>query len=490
MVKTQEKDTAKSCGNQGLEGHSGKAVRIGPSTAYSYCSERLSAFGGLLGLTKFMDAVQFEELFTSHYIPPGRTPELGHFKMVYGIIILLYIGFNRIWHFLYLRFDSMLCGIFGVVKLPYVTTYWRYVDSLGINQGRSLLKVMGELRRRVWQACGIRHTLVHIDMDTTVETLYGKQQGGRKGHNTKHRGKKAYRPVLGFIEETREYIAGKLRAGETIGGEEAASLIRSFRKYLPECVKKVIIRGDGEFISWDAVKAAEAEGYHYIFGSKRHAPPFADARWYRVSRKDGVAYNESVYQPQGWEKACRFVVMRIPKEIPAEGEVQMELLEDGMYTYRTFATNRPGRPHGVIEEYDKRADCENLIGEAKREGLSAIPSGKFLSNYAYFQLVMLIYNIWRYCKIMAEQSLREDKAKEDEAAKVLRGIQDNTIWIARLKLLLIAAKITMHAKTNEVKYSQHDSRVPGLFRFMGYLDNLRSRLRPWLIGADPKAAFS
>jgi hypothetical protein len=77
MVKTQEKDTAKSYGNQGLRGHSGKAVRIGPSTAYSYCSERLSAFGGLLGLMKFMDAVQFEELFTRHYIPPGRTARTG-----------------------------------------------------------------------------------------------------------------------------------------------------------------------------------------------------------------------------------------------------------------------------------------------------------------------------------------------------------------------------------------------------------------------------
>jgi len=85
--------------------------------------------------------------------------------------------------------------------------------------------------------------------------------------------------------------------------------------------------------------------------------------------------------------------------------------------------------------------------------------------------------------------VKEDEAKEDDAVKVLRGIQDNTIWIARLKLLLIAAKITMHAKTNEVKYSQHDSRVPGLFRFMGYLDNLRNSQRPWLIGADPRPHF-
>jgi len=59
-----------------------------------------------------------------------------------------------------------------------------------------------------------------------VETIYGSKQGGRKGHNTKHRGKKGFRPVLCFISETREYFAGKLRRGETMGGEEDSALIR------------------------------------------------------------------------------------------------------------------------------------------------------------------------------------------------------------------------------------------------------------------------
>jgi len=162
--------------------------------------------------------------------------------------MLLFIGFNRIWHFIYIQLDSMLCSIFNVVKLPYVTTYWRYVDSLGINQGKSLLKVISALRERVWQLCGIIYETIHIDIDTTVETIYGNQQGGRKGHNSRNRGKKGYRPVLCFIEETREYITGKLRKGETMGGEEVAALIRTFKNYLPGCVQKVILRGDGEFI--------------------------------------------------------------------------------------------------------------------------------------------------------------------------------------------------------------------------------------------------
>jgi len=481
MVKTQNKDNAGRLINQGKEEWLWRAMKIGPSTAHEYCSERLSPFGGLLGLVKFMDAVKFKEIFDGFYKLPARTPELGNYSMVYGIIMLLFIGFNRIWHFVYIRIDPMLCSIFDVVKLPYVTTYWRYVDSLGINQGKSLLDVMSALRERVWQICGISYRSIHINIDTTVETIYGKQQGGRKGHNSKNRGKEGLRPVLCFIEETREYFTGKLRAGKTIGGEEVAALIRSFRKYLPGCVKRVILRGDGEFISWDAVKAAIEEGYNFIFGNKVCNPPFEASQWYKIRKKDTIEYNELMYQPMGWDHACRFVVMRIPKEeVSNSKQVQLELLEDERYKYRIFVPSLKGKPHAVIEEFDRMSDFENLIGEAKREGLDAIPSAKFASNYAYFQLVMLAYNIWRSFKMIAEQSQAEPEEQEKQPECSLKGIMNNTIRIARLKLLFLAAKIRSHSGTGTVKYSQHDSRVAGLFKFLEYLDKLRQQIRPWL----------
>ena len=484
MVKRQDKDSTGSCGNQGEAGCQPKASKIGHSTAYDYCRERLSPFGGLLGLVKFFDLVKFKEIFEGFYRPPDRMPEMGHYNMVYGILLLLFIGFTRVWHFLYIQFDAMVCGIFNTVKLPYVTTYWRYVDSLGINQGKSLLMVMSALRERVWQLCGLSYQKIHINIDTTVETIYGSQQGGRKGHNPKNRGKKGFRPVLCFIQETREYFMGKLRRGDTIGGEEVAALIRTFKKYLPACVKKVTLRGDGEFISWEAVKAARDEGFHYIFGNKRSTPPFDPARWYKVRKRDSAEYNEVMYQPAGWDDACRFVSMRIPKDTPSEGATQIELLEDGNYTYRIFVTDLTRPAHQVIEEYDQRADCENLIGEAKREGLEAIPSRKFGNNYAYFQIVMLAYNIWRSFKMLAAHGMRETERPDatPEAACKAQEIVDNTIRIGRLKLLFIAAKVAMHSGTTEVKYSRHDSRVAGLFRFMDYLDKRRRQVRPWLSG--------
>ena len=124
-------------------------------------------------------------------------------------------------------------------------------------------------------------------------------------------------------------------------------------------------------------------------------------------KKDAVEYNEALCLPAGGGEACGFVSMRIPQEAPVEGNTQLEFLEDANYKYRTFVTDLTQPAYKVIEEYDQRADCENLIGDAKREGLEAIPSRKFGNNYAYFQIAMLAYNIWRSFKMLAAHAMRE-----------------------------------------------------------------------------------
>ena len=186
-----------------------------------------------------------------------------------------------------------------------------------------------------------------------------------------------------------------------------------------------------------------------------------------------MEFNSCIYQPNGWETAIRFVAMRIPieEDKPADKPIQRRLFEEDRYKYRMFCTSLNGPAHLVINEYDQRADVENLVGEAKREGLAAIPSGRFKNNYAFFQLVMLSYNIWRYLKLMAEISAGEAKAEEAG----LSGIKSNTIRIARLKLLFVAAKVIKDA----VKYSLYDTRTPALLSFYRFMDRLRSAPKPW-----------
>ena len=427
-----------------------------------------------------MDLIDFQQIFDSTYKAPSREPKLGHCSMVTGLLMLLFIGFNRIWHFSYLRLDAMLCGFFRVVCLPAASTFWRYVNSMGINQGQSLLKVMATLRERVWQVCGISYYRICLDIDTTVETVFGNQQGAKKGHNTKHRGKKGFRPILCFIEQTREYLHGKFRRGETISGQETAAFIAQIRDQLPKCVKQILIRADAEFQSWESVYECIKAGFNFIIANKRCNPPFDPKLWYQPYKKQPYWFNSCLYQPKGWLEPVRFVVMRMPKERKTVKDqyVQCELFEDDQYKYRIFCTDLRQKAHEVIAQYDKRADVENLVGESKREGLDAIPSSRFKNNYAYFQIVMLAYNIWRYLKIIAEQSAKSEAAESSD----LKGIKTNTVRIARLRLLMIAAKVVLASNRDKIRYSIHDSRTPALFSLLKYLDHKRSELKPWDIG--------
>ena len=89
---------------------------------------------------------------------------------------------------------------------------------------------------------------------------------------------------------------------------------------------------------------------------------------------------------------------------------------------------------------------------------------------------MLAYNIWRYMKMIAQKSVSGNRPASDS---ILKGIMTNTVRIARLKLLFIAAKVVNHSGRDKVKYSIHDSRTPEILYLLQFLDKARCRPRPW-----------
>jgi len=206
----------------------------------------------------------------------------------------------------------------------------------------------------------------------------------------------------------------------------------------------------------------------FTFGKGRCEPPFPSKGWYRNGEHE---YNECTYQPIGWQRPCRFVAMRIRET--KRGDRQLKLLEG--YIYRVFATNESGRPHRVIEDYDQRADIENLIGEAQREGVLAIPSKRFQAHHAFFQIVMLAYNLWRWMKLLAGHAQHQAQEGQPVDERLRITIPDHTIRVARLKMLYVAAKIRFHANRDEVCYSVHEQRAAGLMDFLHYMDTRRRK---------------
>ena len=74
MVKKRKKDTTKSRVGKGIRESVAEARKITASTGYETCSERLSPFGGLLALIKFLDLMGLEGIFEQTYRAPARNP--------------------------------------------------------------------------------------------------------------------------------------------------------------------------------------------------------------------------------------------------------------------------------------------------------------------------------------------------------------------------------------------------------------------------------
>src|ERR1019366_10138614 len=93
--------------------------------------------------------------------------------------------------------------------------------------------------------------------------------GGRKSYNPKNKGKKSYQPILTFLAETREYVAGELRNGDRATGAQIAHHLHAAFQSLPAGIEKLYARADSGFYCWDAVEAYQQEGCQFIVVARK-----------------------------------------------------------------------------------------------------------------------------------------------------------------------------------------------------------------------------
>jgi hypothetical protein len=101
MVKRRKKHNRKKHISKDYNDNGSEPRKIKASTAYGTYRERLNSFDGLLALITFLDLMRFKEIFDHSFRAPARDPKQEHYLMVVGILMLLFIVFNRLWHFIY-----------------------------------------------------------------------------------------------------------------------------------------------------------------------------------------------------------------------------------------------------------------------------------------------------------------------------------------------------------------------------------------------------
>jgi Transposase DDE domain group 1 len=218
------------------------------------------------------------------------------------MVLACYVGFWRLHHRRFLQREPMLTGILGVLRLPPQCTFWRFLASLHGSVAGQLLEVQRCLRQRVWEAANVKLSAVVLDTDTTVPTLFGNQMGARKGYNPKNKGKKSFQPILTFLAETKEYVAGELRNGDRPSGKQIAAHLQMVFASVPTMAKTLLARADWGFYCWDAVAAYESVQCGFIIVARKTArlvEQLKAAEWQRSPQTDADGQCEFRYQA-GW----------------------------------------------------------------------------------------------------------------------------------------------------------------------------------------------
>jgi hypothetical protein len=465
MVTNRKEHTWKSRAKQGPDAVIPKPMKIGASTPYDFQGSNLTAYGGLLPVATMLEKLQFRELIEQHVTIRRLTTSMPGFRFILAMILALYVGFSRLNHLPFLAREPMLTGILEVNELPVQSTFWRFLASLHLVVARQLLEVGRRMRQRVWEAAHVKLSEVTLDTDTTVQTVYGRQMGARKGYNPKHRGKKSYQPILTFVAETREYIGGELRKGERPTGKQIAAHLESVFAALPEGVERCYARADSGFYCGEAVAAYEKHGCRFVLSAQktpRLVQELQAARWTGSPRTDAEGQCEFRYQPEGWGRTYRFVALRYQKKTKPKKRnepEQYQLFNTPEYSYRVFITDLSAPIDAVVGFYRQRAGAENLIKEANNDaGLAAHPSARWAMNCVHFQLAMLAYNL--NCWLMLFN--REEQAQTED-------LHHTTLVTARLRFLFLAAKIVRHAGAFLVRYSDHYAEKGMMARLMDRL---------------------
>jgi len=91
-------------------------------------------------------------------------------------------------------------------------------------------------------------TSITLVLDSQVMSVYGKQQRTAVGYHPKKKDRRSYHPLLGFIGETRDYVAGVFRSGCHHASYQLIPFLQGILKNLPVYIKKVRVRADSGFL--------------------------------------------------------------------------------------------------------------------------------------------------------------------------------------------------------------------------------------------------
>lgn len=402
-----------------------------------------TALGGINQLGRFLLKLKLAKRLAVRFRDAKPRWASWRLDRVIGILLDAYFaGIERLYHFEDLETEPLLCARHGVERLPDLNTLYR--DLRRFEDPDMMTALMDLLPEIVVEAIR-KQPLVTLDIDSTVETLYGRQEGAEIGPNPHKPGRASYHPLIARDRVSDLIVHHVLRPGSA---GTATNIVSFLHKTLdiakegkPE--RAILARLDSGFESDDVMRLLERRGVGYVIKMRAtHSVILTlygtgPQAWRRVAFDgDGeIEVGEFSVKRANWIRSRRLVVLRKREMDQPQGH----LFDRLGWSYSFFVTDRDWKPEDVARFYDKRADVERTICEAKYDlSIDHVPTSSFGANAADLAIKVLARNLLVLYR--------------DRGLKLAKRFRIATL---RRRFIAIAGRLVRHAGRWVLRLSPH-----------------------------------
>jgi hypothetical protein len=237
-----------------------------------------------------------------------------------------------------------------------------------------------------------RRSRLILDLDSTVVTVFGRQEGAAVGYNPRYRGKRSYDPLLCLEANSAFLWDTELRPGNAGTWAGSVELLASCFLSVPSEIRELRVRADAGFGFDPVLTVLEERAAEYAVVARMTASlkrVLGALRYQRLNARWEIA--ECEHHPSDWKEARRCIVARRRIE---ETEPEPTLFTLDRYLYRAWISNLPLSAAGIWNFYEGRASMEPRIRELREDfALRRIPTRAFAANALYLEVIRLAYNL-------------------------------------------------------------------------------------------------
>lgn len=379
----------------------------------------LTHYGGMFFFQEFLRVLQFRRCLAQQVVDFRPHHDYSLSQMILAVMYPLVLGLDRLENAALLHSDVTFHYLTGLPSYPDPQTLRRFLLHAPANFRQQLHRFNDHLLQDFIHRPEHRSRLI-LDLDSTVVTVFGRQEGAEVGYNPRYRGKRSYDPLLCLESNSTFLWDTELRAGDAGTWAGSPELLASCFFSLPKDIRELRFRADAGFGYNPVLERLEEVQAQYAVVARMNPSlkrRLCSLRFERLNEQWEIAECEHKVAEKAPARRCVVARRRIE-----ETEPQLTLFTLHRYAYRAWITNLPLTPPGIWHFYDGRAGMEPRIGELREHfALRKIPTRAFDANALYLEIIRLAYNL--------VTAFQRTCLPEDWQALTLRTLRYRLFWL-------------------------------------------------------------